>query len=93
MKLKQAIISYLNQYDYIQEERWYFGGSLEREVSVMVQAKPSNISRELRRLAQDGILETKYVPNPSGKGARVVQYRLKMTGNNEEILKRMQPMF
>ncbi|MEK6878584.1 MAG: hypothetical protein AABY22_03200 [Nanoarchaeota archaeon] len=93
MKVKQAIIQYLNQYDYMEEEHYFFGGVLERDISLQIQVKPSNISRQLRKLAEDGILETKYVPNLAGKGSRVVMYRIKDFNSTKEAQAKMQSLF
>lgn len=55
-----------------------FAGSISRHIAGKLGHKESTIDRELRYMQNDGLLEAIYVDNPSGKGRKVVCYRLKV---------------
>lgn len=58
---------------------WMYGGDICRQLSPIVKHKESVIERHaLRgRIRKDGTLETREVPNPYGRGAPVLMFRLK----------------
>jgi len=62
MTAKQMILKYLRK-------GYMYGGTLERNIE---GHKPSNISRRLRELAHDGLINKRYV---RVNGRLVVQYK------------------
>ena len=71
--LKSKIISYVQGWS----DQWVWGGVIESEVAKLAGAKPSNVSRQCRKLVEEDLLEVQRVDNPNGSGNKVVQYRFK----------------
>lgn len=81
---KQTVRGCIKEYLKEHYGEWLFGGTLERNLWERASAKPSNISRTLRQMCGDGEIEKQYVPNPSGQGNVVVQYRVKILPRIEQ---------
>ena len=71
-----------------------FGGTAEIELAIKLKIKPSNVSRALREASSgkdrggrpcEKYLEGWLVPNPKGKGADVVKYKLSETISPLEV--------
>jgi hypothetical protein len=70
------IIKYLEERPY----EWHYGGSVAREVGQRTNHKESVIERRLREMTNvdDAKIEKQMVSNPNGRGAKVIQYKLKI---------------
>lgn len=73
MKTKHSI-SYELMRHLSKDRKFQFGGTLEKEMSGRLLTKPSNISRRLRELAEEGKIDRTY-EYVSGTSSRVVMYR------------------
>lgn len=72
--IKYAIVKELERYtDFV------YAGKISTELGYILKAKPSNIERRMRELANGGRLETKMLKNPKG-GNEVVGYKIKKLG-------------
>jgi len=79
-KIKECALNFLR------DGTWKYAGTISQHVGYKTEHKPSTVERMLRVMAQedlDPILEAQYVPNPSGRGPKVVQYRLKLEGQSK----------
>ena len=72
MTIKQTAIQKLEELG-----GWQYSGRIARLVADIHSCKESNAERRLRELEDEGLIESQYVPNPNGRGNRVVQYRIK----------------
>lgn len=72
--------------DFLADGEWRYAGSIGAEIGARLKHKSSIVERRLREYesgkGSDGnacekLLEKRYVSNPSGKGPKVVQYRLR----------------
>lgn len=72
--IKYSIIKELEKYN-----DFVYAGKISTELGYILKAKPSNIERRMRELANGGRLETKMLKNPRG-GNEVVGYKLKKIG-------------
>lgn len=71
--INYALVKYMDGRD------WTYGGTICREVGYTTGHKESVVERHgLRgRLVKDGTLEKRFVDNPNGRGAKVLQFRIK----------------
>ena len=66
------------------DEAWRYGGTISGEVGSKTKHKSSIVERRLReayrgmrgKVPCEKYLDRRYVPNPNGRGAPVVQYKL-----------------
>lgn len=77
MSLKTQILNKVRVEHYGGKE-FVAGGTLERYFADVSSYKPSNVSRRLRELAQEGHLESREVSKTiEGKTHRYVEYKIK----------------